>query len=111
MENEECRIEVVAGEDSWNNSTFSILNSTFGMFIGGELVFSLAKTMNTARKAAAAKRWKADILRTLSRNVANTPAASSLTHNQAKTATASNGAKSHCTATLIASVNSSITLS
>ena len=75
------------------------------MFIGGELVFSLAKTMNTARKAAAAKRWKADILRTLSRIVANTPAASSLTHSHAKTTTASSGAKSHCTANLAVSVN------
>lgn len=97
-------MEVAPGEGSWDNSTFSIPNSTFGA-----LVFSPAKTMNMARKAIAAKRWNTDILRMMSRIAANTPDASSFTHSHAKTAIANNGANSHCTASLAASVNASST--
>ena len=104
-------MEVVLGEGSCDNSPFSIFNSTFGKFIEGELVFMPAYTTNTARKAAAARRWNADILLTAERIAANTPKVSSRTHSQARAASASNGANSHCNAILVASMGSPVMLS
>ena len=47
----------VAPERGGSGGTAGMDGRTIGgRFVGGELVFSLAKTMNTARNAAAAKR-------------------------------------------------------
>ena len=81
-----------------------------GTFAGGEFVFSLANTMNTARKAAAAKRWKADILRRAERIVSNTPSASILRHSHARDTTASNATSATSSDFAIASASSSIKL-